>query len=546
MRSRLQRQQRDESWYAEQELASERLRTILDTANDAFIAIDSGGIIIDWNPQAERIFGYTRHDALGSRLVETLIPPRYRVAHQAGLERYLATGIGPVLFTTLELSALRRTGEEFPIELTIWPMRIGDDITFNAFVRDITQRKRIEGFMQLQRTIAVAANEAATAEDAFRRCLEEVCALTGWPVGHVYERPEGADHLVPTSIWYLDDHERYQTFRTVTEASPLKIGVGLPGRVLPSGKPAWIVDVTKDGNFPRARAAIDIGVRGGFAFPVKVGAEVVAVLEFFSPAPKVPDEALLDVMADIGTQLGRVVERERSLRELRRAFASLRAAEEVKDLFLEGVSHEMRTPLSVLIGMASLLAEHGDRLEPGQGADLARRLVASAGKLERLLSDLLDLRELTQGTLSPRRRPTEIRPHIERVVSSIDTGSHRLTIVASDVRASVDPAQLDRIVHNLVANAIRHTPPGTDVWVRASTDGGELRIVVEDAGPGIPDALKERIFEPFVRIDPDDPNPGTGIGLSLVARFAELHAGRAWVEDRARGGAAFTVVLPDD
>ncbi len=167
--------------------------------------------------------------------------------------------------------------------------------------------------VDLLRAIAVAANESSTIEDAMQICVERVCAYTSWPVGHVYLLTEDSpDLLVPTTIWHLDDPDRFSTFRQVTESTPLARGIGLPGRVLASGKPAWIMDVTKDANFPRAKIATDIGVRAGFGFPVLVGAEAVGALEFFSPEAVEPDESLLEVMAHIGTQLGRVVERKRA------------------------------------------------------------------------------------------------------------------------------------------------------------------------------------------------------------------------------------------
>jgi len=138
---------------------------------------------------------------------------------------------------------------------------------------------------------------------------------------------------------------------------------------------------------------------------------------------------------------------------------------------------------------------------------------------------------------------------IEAVTLVAQTHVLRGRPVELDVRrcvASVDAPKVERMLENLLSNAARHTPAGGGIWLRVErTDGGFL-LAVEDEGPGVPDALKESVFEAFRRGPDADATSGSGIGLSLVARFAELHGGRAWVQDRPGGGASFRVVLPDD
>jgi GAF domain-containing protein len=137
-------------------------------------------------------------------------------------------------------------------------------------------------FLRLMQVIAAAANEARTVEEAFQFALNQICDYTGWPVGHVYFWEAAQSHLVPSAIWHISDGSRFETFRQVTTATRMRPGVGLPGRVYRSGKPAWIPDVLRDDNFTRTQAAADLAVRAGFAFPVLVGSQVAAVLEFFS------------------------------------------------------------------------------------------------------------------------------------------------------------------------------------------------------------------------------------------------------------------------
>ncbi|MEE9551599.1 MAG: response regulator [Gammaproteobacteria bacterium] len=167
--------------------------------------------------------------------------------------------------------------------------------------------------MQLLKKIAVAANEASDIGDALQICIDEVCSLTGWPVGHVFMLAgDDAGVLITAKLWHLDKPEEFQTFKKISEETRFTAGIGLPGRVLSSGKPTWITDVTKDTNFPRAKLAENIGVKAAFCFPVLVGSKVTAVLEFFTPDTVEPDKQLLEVMANVGTQLGRVIERKQA------------------------------------------------------------------------------------------------------------------------------------------------------------------------------------------------------------------------------------------
>jgi signal transduction histidine kinase len=164
-----------------------------------------------------------------------------------------------------------------------------------------------------------------------------------------------------------------------------------------------------------------------------------------------------------------------------------------------------------------------------------------------LLSDLLDLDRLQRGIVSPQRRLTDVGALVTQAVRESELLAGRdLTLDAGAVVANVDAAKVERIIENLLANAARHTDPDTHLWVRVTREGNGALLVVEDAGPGIADEMKQAVFEPFRQGGgAPNPSPGVGVGLSLVARFAELHGGCAWVEDRPGGGASFRVFLPD-
>jgi PAS domain S-box-containing protein len=211
-----------------------------------------------------------------------------------------------------------------------------------------TLEKQVEqgvGYVRLLKEVAVFANKASNVEEAFQFVIQRVCAYTRWPVGHVYwasphlstalfnpDDPEQVGALYPSGLWYLEDPEKFTTFRNVTEQTSLAPGKGLVGMVYQTARPSWIINVLDSPDFIRARLASDLGVKSGFAFPVLVGKEVSAVLEFFSDQEYEPDQELLDVMAQIGTQIGRVVERYRAESELNHRQMQLEEAQRLTQI----------------------------------------------------------------------------------------------------------------------------------------------------------------------------------------------------------------------
>jgi PAS domain S-box-containing protein len=173
--------------------------------------------------------------------------------------------------------------------------------------------ERRAGLIRLLESVAFAANEARSVEEALRSALSLVCAHTGWPAGHAYLRDD-AGVLVPTGYWSMDDSSRFATLREVTAATRFGPGEGVLGRVLSTGEPVWLDDVSTDARYLRA-AAGELEIRASLAFPVRIGAEVVGVLEYFSEDRVPPDPELLDVLDHVGAQLGVVVEREEARRE---------------------------------------------------------------------------------------------------------------------------------------------------------------------------------------------------------------------------------------
>jgi signal transduction histidine kinase len=251
----------------------------------------------------------------------------------------------------------------------------------------------------------------------------------------------------------------------------------------------------------------------------------------------------LELLRSTGTVLELALERADLLERERATIERLEELDDLKNTFLSAVSHELRTPLAVILGSALTLEARRKEMKEGDVAALLSSLAVASRKLDRLLADLLDLDRLTRGAVAVQRQRTDLGELVRRVVAELGMDGRRVAFEGNGVVADVDPAKTERIVENLVANAVRHTPKDVPVWVRTRAESGAAVVEVEDAGPGVPPELREAIFEPFRRGSAQY-TPGTGIGLTLVRRFADLHGGSAWVEEREGGGARFCVRLP--
>jgi PAS domain S-box-containing protein len=258
----------------------------------------------------------------------------------------------------------------------------------------------------------------------------------------------------------------------------------------------------------------------------------------------------LGVLVDV-TDRRRVHELRHELASEREQTLRLSAADEAKTIAMQAVSHDIRTPLAAILGLAITLENKADDMSAEDVRDLSSRIVQNSRRLDRIVTDLLDLDRLQRKGLVARLRPVDLGVLVRQLVTRTDAVTERrLQLDTGPVHLQADPTMVERIVENLLANAVKHTPGDARIWIRVErTDEGAL-IVVEDDGPGIPSDDRERVFEPFVQGASPGPG-GAGVGLALVAKFADLHDGRAWVQERAGGGASFRVLLafepePDD
>lgn len=285
-----------------------KLISVVQLTPDALVLSDSRGSIVYWNAGAERMFGYTEADALG-RPLTVIIPPRYRDAHLKSFQRVCETGVSTLVGTPIELSGLRKHGGEFPVELSLATWQAKGTRFFSAFLRDLTERKRMETRQAIQLAISQVLMDSDTVEQAGTRILQSVGHLTDWEVGLIWLLDQGTKTLRCATVWEKTAGRTLEAFLKHSLATTFTSGIGLPGRVLASGEPNWITNVVKDENFPRLELAREADLHAAFAFPIKSAQGVVGVMEFLAREVRPPDNSLLHTFADIGIKVGQFIER---------------------------------------------------------------------------------------------------------------------------------------------------------------------------------------------------------------------------------------------
>ncbi|MDQ2824081.1 MAG: PAS domain S-box protein [Verrucomicrobiota bacterium] len=646
-------------------------RAILDSALDCIITMDAAGLVREFNPAAERVFGFSRAEVLGRELAQLIIPPALREKHRQGLARYLQTGEGPVLGKRIEINAMRRDGSEILVELAITPFQIDGSPFFTAYLRDITERKRGEDASRRLSAIVESSEDAIIsknldgviltwnkgAERVFGYTPDEIIgqpvallipldrhdeepailerirrgeavdqyetvrqrkdgtllniSLTVSPIKDESGRVIGASKIVRDitervrterrriaqynvasllagshtlseaaaeiirtiatignwvagSIWLCNDDcttlhcevtwhvgaSSLETFGQVTRVTLLTNTTGLPGRVVSSRKPTWIADVTCDDNFPRRAAAIDAGLRGAFAFPLRAYGEVNGVLELFSPEIAQPDEDLFQLVEALGGQIGLFIHREQVEEELQHEKESAEAANAAKDRFLAMLSHELRTPLTpVLIWAGGMVSEPELSPEIREGLKMVCRNV----ELEaRLIDDLLDLTRITRGKLKLQLGPADVHELIKHALEIVrnemeDRQLHvSVALDAPDPVLIVDAPRLQQVFWNIFRNAYKFAPHNGAVSVRSHNPvPNTISVEITDNGIGIEPPFLEKIFDAFEQLDAG--REGLGLGLAISKAIVEMHGGtiRAYSEGRGKG-ATFIIDLPLD
>jgi PAS domain S-box-containing protein len=290
----------------------EWMRLITDNVAANIVYFDTEQRILFINQGMEELYGLARKDVVGRYVSDIVEPANYK-----NIQRHIETALGGEE-VSFEQERLGIDGQIRYFQTNYRPHFNSSGEVVGCFVMlaDITDRVIAETELQqniraasLLQDIAAAVNDATSPKQAIQVCLDTVCEYTGWPIGHALMPAKGGEEIESTKLWHMDDPERFELFRCVTEVIGFKPGVGLPGFVLAYAAPHWIEDITTHRDYPRANLGDGNDVRSAFGFPVMVGDDVAAVLEFYTDEVVERDNRLLDITAQAGILIGRVIER---------------------------------------------------------------------------------------------------------------------------------------------------------------------------------------------------------------------------------------------
>jgi len=429
--------------------------------------------------------------------------------------------------------------------------------------------------------------ESDSFHEALQRIVEKVCQMTDWPVGHVYEpSPVNPDELVPTNIWHLTNPGKYSFFREVTERTKFSKGVGLPGRILKSGEPAWIKNVEVDPNFPRTKLAENLGVKGAFGFPVKVGGDVVAVLEFFADTEMAPDQSLLSIMHHLGEQLGRVFERKRAEENLKRAHEETRKKNQELEKILEeltatqteliqsgkmavlgkltaGVAHELNTPVGAIKSAADVsgrciskindVVKHSSSLQEIVGNpkfqqsltildDSSKNLGAGSDRISTIVKSLRSFARLDEAEFQRANLHEGIESTLILIQHATKEGTRIVKKFGNLPDCYCNAGDINQVFMTLLTNAVEAVEEEGVVTIRTSADEAKIYVEIEDTGRGIPSESLETIFD--LNFTTRDRRIGVGLGLPTAYSIIQKHHGELVVESGVGQGSKFTIILP--
>ncbi len=305
--------------------SEERFRSLLQNASEIITILDADGTICYQSSAAEQVLGCRPEEIVGTSIFDHVHPDEIKRAFDTFTEVLSTPGVSsPVEWQVLHADGSRRYLENVVNNLLDEPSVRG--IVVNS--RDITERKKDERRRDAQYALSRVLAESGSLQEAAPRFLEAIGAGLGWELGTLWMVNRSAGVLRCSEVWHASANPASE-FEATSRETSFAPGLGLPGRVWESGEPAWVEDILKEANFPRIKAATREGLRGAFAFPIRIEGRILGVIEFFSDKVLPPDVDLLQTVAAIGNQIGQFIERKQGEEALRRNENSLATAQRI-------------------------------------------------------------------------------------------------------------------------------------------------------------------------------------------------------------------------
>jgi PAS domain S-box-containing protein len=494
-----------------------RKAAVLETALDAIISIDQDGKIIEWNPSAERIFGYSRELALGRDMAELIVPKATADARGKGLARFLQTGRGRTLGHRMEVMALRANGAEFPVELTITKIPGEGPQVFTTFVRDITERRRTEEALR-------------KSEERFRLLVEGVEDYAIYMLdthGRITTWNAGAERIMGYRAQEIIGR-RFHRFYTADDVERKK-----PDQAL--------AVATAEGRFQDERWQMrKDGTQYWASFVITALRDESGKLTGFSTIARdiTKRKHAEDEIRRLNTELEQRVQ-ERT--------AELQVAYQEMEAFSYSISHDLRAPLIHIAGFVEMLkSDLGPSLDEKSSRHL-QTICDSTESMGRMIADLLTFSRIGRAemhkvrfnladTIKDVRR--DLQPQIQ---------NRKVTWIIPELpEVCADPFLLRQALFNLLSNALKFSRQReeTRIEITVETTDREHIFAVRDNGAGFDMKYASKLFGVFQRLHAADEFEGTGIGLANVRRIIGRHGGRTWAEGVVDGGATFYFSLP--
>jgi PAS domain S-box-containing protein len=501
------------AWFAARSLdrADEQFRAVADTASDAVISANNAGVITYFNHAAESMFGYSLKEVRGQSLTR-LMPDRFHEAHRQGFNRFLSTGQSKLIGRTIELTAKKRDGTEFPVGLSLASWRVADKVHVTGIMRDMTEHKRAEESLRRSEERLRQLVESATDYAIFS--LDPDGYVRSWNRGAERTKGYKAEEIIGqhfSRFYPPEDIERGKPERELEAART-------DGRVEDEG---W--RVRKDGSQFWANVIItalhdEHGQLIGFS---KITRDLTE--------RKRAEEQVL------------ALNRELELRNM-----ELVAVNKELESFSYSVSHDLRAPLRAIDGFsAAVLEDCRDKLDAQARADLERVRAASV-RMGELIDNLLKLARTARREMV--HEEIDLASLAREITSALQESSpdRKATFaIGSGLTVTGDRGLLRVMLENLLGNAWKFTSKRIEARIEIGRRhiNGEAAYFISDNGAGFDMQYADKLFGAFQRLHEEGDFPGTGIGLATAQRIIHRHGGRIWAESAAGQGATFYFVL---